>query len=291
MLLPVLMALCAVALVLFFLLLPGESDTAMRSPFWGVNFAHRGLHSQDKSVPENSLAAFTAAIDGEYGIELDVRLTKDGQVVVFHDDTLDRMCGVPGRVDSFTWEQLQEYRLLETEHGIPLLWDVLDLVDGRIPLLIELKMAPGAQRRALCEKTWKILRTYDGDICIESFDPRMVRWFKRHVPGLLRGQLAAHPGAMAKASPIGVVVGLGLANCLGRPHFIAYQYGKKPLTIKLAERFCMRFAWTLRSQEQGDAAEDVNEGVIFEFYQPLPRFAQPPGEPENAPDPDEPYRF
>ncbi len=182
-------------------------------------------------------------------------------------------------------------RLAQTGQGIPLLWDVLDLVNGNAPLIIELKMAPGAQRRQLCESTWKILRTYDGEICVESFDPRMVRWFKRHVPGVLRGQLALRPAGVLKSNPLGALAGLGLLNFVGRPHFIAYQYGKKPLTIKLAERFCMRFAWTLRSQQDSDVAEDVNEGIIFEYYQPLPRFAQPPDEPENAPGLDDDYHF
>jgi len=154
-------------------------------------FAHRGLHTKDKAVPENSLAAFTAAVDAGYGIELDIRLAADGEVVVFHDYTLLRMCGAPGRVADLTLAQLRELKLLDTDQGIPTLWETLYVVKGKVPLLVELKSGP--QHKRLCEEAWKILRTYEGDVCIQSFDPRMVRWYKKHVPGLLRGQLAARP--------------------------------------------------------------------------------------------------
>ena len=97
-----------------FLLAPGASSKRQRAPFWGVNFAHRGLHTRDKSVPENSMEAFRLAAEAGYGIELDVQLSKDGQVVVFHDDTLSRVCGVDGRVDEKTYEELRQLSLF---HG------------------------------------------------------------------------------------------------------------------------------------------------------------------------------
>ncbi len=281
MLLTVLVILCALALLLVFLMLPGESMLDKRRPFWGVNFAHRGLHTQDKSVPENSLLAFTKAVEAGYGIELDLQLSSDGEVMVFHDDDVKRVCGVEGRLDSFSYDELRAMRLHHTNQRIPTLREVLALVGGAVPLIIELKRS--ARNDQLCQESWKILRTYDGDFCIESFDPRMVRWYKKHVPGILRGQLAAPPKEL-NSGAAGVLVGLGLANFLGRPQFIAYQNGPKPISIALEERFAMRVVWTARDAKTAPRLEEENDAVIFEYYTPEPRFKQPPSEEPELPD-------
>ncbi len=275
MLLSVLVLFCVICLVALFLLLPGESDMLQRAPFWGVNHAHRGLHTKDKSIPENSIAAFTGAVDAGYGIEMDLQLTKDGQVVVFHDDDLKRVCGAEGRLDSFTWEELQQYRIEGTQQKIPLLKEVLALVNGQVPLIIEFKTSP--RNDALCESAWKILRQYDGDFCIESFDPRIVRWFKKNVPGILRGQLAATPKHL-NSGIAGFLIGTCLGNFMGRPQFIAYQAGSRPFTVRIAEKFAMKVAWTSRSEADGDALEKENDAVIFEFYEPLAKYKYMPGE-------------
>ena len=282
-----LLVLCAVVLALWFLSFPGESSALQRTPFWGVNHAHRGLHSRDKGVPENSLAAFIAAVDAGYGIELDIQLSKDGEVVVFHDDDLERVCGVSGRVDAFSYEELSSFRLLGTDYGIPHLRDVLKVVDGRVPMIIELKTGP--RNTQLCQSAWRILRQYDGDICIESFDPRIVRWFYRNVPGLLRGQLAAQPSVLG-GDIKAFLIGYGLLHFLSRPHFIAYQKGKRPLLIRVAMQFCMNVVWTLHPEDNVDLLEMQNDAVIFEFYTPAPHYADAPSEPADAPA-DEDFRF
>ncbi len=269
MLVTVLTLLCAIALVFFFLLLPGESSQQQREPFWQQNIAHRGLYSKDQAVPENSLAAFTAAAEEGYGIELDIRLSRDGAVVVFHDDTLERCCKVQARVDETDLDELRTLTLFETSQHIPTLREALEIVDGKVPLVIELKH--GGNHKALCENAWRILRRYDGDICVESFDPRIVRWFQKNVPGLLRGQLAAPPRAL-KQGPKGYAVGWLFTNFLGRPQFIAYQKGPKPLSVRLACRFAMRFAWTARPGDDNRLLQQENDAVIFEHYQPGPYF-------------------
>ena len=180
------------------------------APFYGRNYAHRGLHSRDKSVPENSLTAFRLAAEAGYGIELDIQLSKDGQVVVFHDDTLDRVCGVHGRVDAFTLEELRGMRLCGTDERIPLLTEVFAVVAGRSPFIIELKTGP--RNAELCEKGLALMRAYDGPYCVESFDPRIVGWFKKHAPDLLRGQLAGPPKTYDNMPAAG---GLVLGNLLG----------------------------------------------------------------------------
>ena len=122
------LAVCIVLLWLF--LRPGRYGEAQKQLVYGVNHAHRGLHTKDKTVPENSLPAFRAAAEAGYGVELDIQLSRDGQVVVFHDDTLDRVCGVHGRVDEFTFEELRGMRLCGTQETIPLLTEVFEVMGG-----------------------------------------------------------------------------------------------------------------------------------------------------------------
>ena len=122
--------LCGAAAVLMPLALatPGRATRRQKAPFKGVNFAHRGLHSRDKTVPENSLEAFRLAARAGYGIELDVRLSRDGQVVVFHDDTLARVCGVQKRVDELDYAELKKLKLCGQDAGIPLFSEALEVV-------------------------------------------------------------------------------------------------------------------------------------------------------------------
>ena len=121
-------------------------------PFLGVKWAHRGLHDKKRGIPENSFPAFRAAIEAGDGIELDVHLTKDGQLVVFHDDTFERICE-DGGVEDTSYEEMQKYRLAETKERIPLLSEVLQLVDGKVPLLIEVKL-PNTDTK-ICRKLMK----------------------------------------------------------------------------------------------------------------------------------------
>ena len=250
---------------------PGRCTKEMAEPFKGRYFAHRGLHTKDKSVPENSLAAFDAACEAGYGMELDVQLSKDGQVVVFHDDTLERVCGVEGRVSEYTYEELMNIPLEGTDETIPLLQDVLEVIDGRQPIIVELKS--DENRYKLCSAVMYILASYTGDYCLESFDPAIVRWIKKNMPGVLRGQLSSQPDFFSSVSGI---VKVFLSNCLfgllNRPHFIAYRVGPKPFPVKLTKLLgAVHICWTSRPEDMGgnpkqDAAD--NDSVIFEFYEP-----------------------
>ena len=170
-----------------FLIAPGRRDEGLTAPFYGRNFAHRGLHKMDRSVPENSIPAFDAAARIGYGVELDVRLSADGEVVVFHDDDLKRICGVDARVDELSWDELSTLKLCGTPNHIPLFSEVLAVIDGRCPIIVELKR--GRRHAELCRKTYELLRSYKGRYCVESFDPRIVFWFRRRAPEVLRGHL------------------------------------------------------------------------------------------------------
>lgn len=248
-----------------FLVAPGSITKRQKTPFYGRSFAHRGLHVEDKSVPENSLEAFRLAASAGYGVELDVQLSRDGQVVVFHDDTLDRVCGVHARVDEKSFDELRLLRLCGTEQRIPLLTEALAVINGHGPLIVELKN--GRRNRELCEKTYAILSDYEGQVCIESFNPMIVRWFKKHARDLVRGQLATTMkdyGDTVK-KPTAWLLSHCLMNFLSRPQFIAYRIGFRPLSVRLSEALgAMRFGWTARNER----AERHRDAVIFEFYRP-----------------------
>ena len=147
------------------LILPRLVDRADMSGL-DVDYAHRGLHGGD--VPENSLAAFEKAAEKRYGIELDVQLTKDGVPVVFHDDSLLRVCGVDRLLRDCELSELRQFRLSGSEkETIPTFAEVLELVDGRVPLLVELKTGSAGLVRAVVP----MLDEYNGSFCVESFDP------------------------------------------------------------------------------------------------------------------------
>lgn len=271
-LLLILLFLIILILLFFFLIAPARADARLRTLFSGCCFAHRGLHAKDKSVPENSLAAFRLAVESGYGIELDIRFTKDKQLVVFHDDTLLRMCGTDRRVDSFTYDELQDFRLLDSNERIPLFSEVLSLVDGRIPLLVELKSGP--ENTLLCQHAYDMLQAYQGLYCIESFHPMIVAWFKKNAPQVLRGQLSApipaFQGSLSGFSAF--LLSRLLTNVLARPHFIAYHKGKAPLSVALCQALgAMRAVWTLRDTDYTDTSAELfetNDMIIFEFFRP-----------------------
>ena len=254
---------------LVFLVAPGRASKKDKKPFMYKNFAHRGLHKKDKTVPENSLAAFERASSYGYGMELDVQLSKDGQVVVFHDDTLNRVCGVDSRVDEKTYDELSKISLCGTTQTIPLFSEVLKTVRGRGPLIVELKR--GRRNIELCEKTYALLAEYRGDVCIESFDPFIVAWFRFHAPELLRGQLAMPAGRYENfPKPLAFALSHGLMNFVCRPQFMAYRIGHRPLTVHIAEMLgAMKVAWTSHEPKN----ERGKDAVIFEFYKPSVKFA------------------
>ncbi len=257
-------------LLFVYFTLPGHAKKDKKAQFYGRNIAHRGLYESDQSVPENSLCAFKRAVEHGYGIELDVQLSADGQVVVFHDDTLSRVCGPDKRVDELDYEELRKLPLYGSDERIPLFSEVLQTIGDNTPLIVELKT--GKRNKELCEKTYELLSAYNGVYCIESFDPFIVKWFRFHAHRVLRGQLAQTPGDFVKSGtskPVGFILGNVLFNFLARPHFIAHKQGKKTPAVKFAEKTgAMDVIWTVRGEkDQPDC--DV---IIFEHYRPDIRF-------------------
>ena len=228
------------------------------------DYAHRGLHNH--TIPENSLAAFARACERGIGIELDVQLSRDGVVMVFHDYTLVRMTGAEGKLRELDAADLQKLSLNGTDRTIPTFAQVLELVDGRVPLLVELK---GENLdTSLCEKVADHLKAYKGPYCIESFNPLLVRRMKKCLPGVYGGLLYTNVCRdKKKYSPLNLVITAMLLNAVARPHFIAYnQLDRDSLPVKLTTRLyhAPRFVWTVRSDEEYQRAHDLGEHPIFE---------------------------
>lgn len=236
-----------------------SADAALLS-----DYAHRGLH--DDTVPENSLAAYRLAVEAGHGIELDVQLSRDGTVMVFHDYSLSRMTGHEGNLSDLDADELATLRLAGTDEHIPTFAEVLALVDGRVPLLVELK---GENfDTALCPRVAELLRNYRGNYCIESFNPLLLRDIQKQLPNAFCGLLYTNVVRDKQCrSPIHLALTAMALNCLCRPAFIAYnEMDRDSLPVRLATRLyhARRFVWTIRSRDALQVAHEAAECAIFE---------------------------
>lgn len=246
-------------------------------------YAHRGFH-QKPTVPENSMAAFRRAILEGFGIELDVHLTKDGKLAVIHDSSLKRTCGVDLVIEDLTMEDAQVYFLEQSQERIPALEEVLELVGGRVPLIVELKAgktADGADTTAgLCRETMKALdeyeKRYDGTpgaapalYCVESFSPAAVKWLRKNRPDVIRGQLAANLNREEKMLTWlqDFLLKNLLVNWSGKPDFVAYCFeDREEPALKRYQG--PLFFWTIREYADLLEAEELGAAGIFEKFNP-----------------------
>lgn len=259
-----------VIILYLFAIMPRMINRPDKNQLLNHHYAHRGLHDNESYAPENSMAAFKKAVDAGYGIELDVQLTKDRIPVVFHDETLNRVCGVEGKVRDFTYEELKQFTLLNSSEKIPLFADFLKLVDGKVPLIIEIKAHEKAAN--VCEKADQLIRQYKGVYCVESFDPRVLLWYKKSRPEVIRGQLSSNFNKPGRREPITeFLVHYMLTNFLSKPDFIAYEHLHKR---NLSRMLCcnlfgaLSVAWTIKSQSEMDKARDSFKLFIFEGFIP-----------------------
>ena len=234
----------------------------------GQAFAHRGLHDESRGIVENTMPAFLAARDAGFGIELDIRFSRDMQVVVFHDDDLMRLAGDSRRVRQLTLDELQSLRLLGREQArIPTLRQVLDAVGGEVPLLIELKN--GADNPRLCRALMEHLEDYPGEYLVQSFSPLIVAWFRFHAPGVTRGQLVdALPSYRpAVNGTAGFFMAGLLSNFASRPDFVSYNANAPRFFSPHFQRFMFRTplaAWTVRDPAIAALVARRGEILIFE---------------------------
>lgn len=228
--------------------------------------AHRGLHDQELGIPENSLPAFARAVEQGKAIELDLHATADNRLVVLHDFQLKRMTGVPGIVEEWTLEDLRKLRLQGTDAQIPTLDEVLELVNGRVPLLLEIKSERLGEVGRLEPVLMKRLASYQGEFILEAFNPEVLVWLHRHAPQYIRGQLGNLDDENRQFKFYSRHL---MFNPLSRPDFIAFDIQKIDYKLRLA---CRKhglplLGWTIRTEAELKKADRLCDGVIYEHLE------------------------
>lgn len=225
--------------------------------------AHRGMHNIREGIPENSLKAFERAIDNNYIIELDLHILKDNSVVVFHDDNLKRMTGVDKKIKETTFDEIKNLKLQNTENNIPLFKDVLKLVNGRVPIIIEFKY--DTLTGILEKNTMEILQGYNGRYVIKSFNPMSVYWLKNNYPNIIRGQLSSD----FKDSKMNVIKKLILShmvlNFITKPDFVSYDIRALPnKTVEKYRKHNLVLGWTAGDEKTFRKAQKYCDNTICE---------------------------
>ncbi|WP_167954984.1 glycerophosphodiester phosphodiesterase family protein [Anaerosporobacter faecicola] len=265
---------CSVAgilVILYLLMIMPKLHKSSDEAFQGWMFAHRGLFHEKEGCPENSLPAFRNAIKNAYGIELDVQLTKDDVIVVFHDYSLKRMCGVDRQVRELTYKEISQYTLRNSICKIPTFEEVLHTIQGAVPIIVELKIEHNYEKT--CRLVDAMLSTYKGVYCIESFNPLGLLWYRKHNPKVMRGQLSS---MLIKDKEKGNKILYFflqnlMLNWLAKPDFIAYNYHyRKSLSFQVCSKLYRpyTFAWTVRSEEARKECEGYFQYIIFDHFLP-----------------------
>lgn len=239
-----------------------------------TRYAHRGLHDLSQGRPENSMAAFRAAVEGGFGAELDVHLMADGNLAVVHDSDLSRVCGEKVSIEDLTAADLKDYPLQGTEETIPLLEDVLALFEGKTPLVVELKVERG-NASALTDAAMVVLQGWNGTYCVESFHPGALLRLKEKYPEVIRGQLSQNFMKGGEVNGLALPTRFLLTNLLTtaftRPDFIAYNWKDRgSASLRLMKRLygVHEVAWTVRDRETMEILDGDGVPSIFEKFVP-----------------------
>ncbi len=238
-------------------------------------FAHRGLH--DRDVPENTHAAFEQAIEAGYGIELDVRLSKDGEAVVFHDQRLERLTDVRGPIADQPMAVLSRTQIAGSGETIPSLAAVLALIAGRAPLLVEIK---NEQQRtgALERRVYEVVQSYDGPYAVQSFNPLSTRWFARSAPAMQRGHLVTARTDRGRRRQAAPSPSARVAARMARATYVGYDV--RPLPCRQAAGLRAAgfpvLAWTIRTAAERRAVAAFADNIIFEAF--MPELGTPTGD-------------
>lgn len=261
--------LVALAVTYAFLVMPRSVDVADMD-MQSTDYAHRGLHGKD--TPENSLAAFSKAKDAGYGITLDVALTADGHIVTIRDDGLKRACGISRGISSLSYSQLTALRIKGSNEHIPLLSEVLELIDGHVPILIEIERSPVQFK--LCKQLCELMDTYVGAFSICSMDPEILRFFKKYRPRYARGQIVTRgkqKNTVAKHRIRRFARVRMLTNVISRPDFILTDGNHtNKLAFFLATRVfnAKGFVWNVRSDAQYAICRKKGFYAVFDNIRP-----------------------
>lgn len=252
----------AVVLGVLLCLYPGRRCRRMRMP--APYFAHRGLHA-GTDVPENTPAAFALARQAGFGVELDLRLTADGETAIFHDPVLRRLCGRDDRIETLAADTVGSIPVLGSGQNIPLLRTALASLGGA-PLLCDIKGRGIRDRIRVSRAAWPLLHAYPGEVLIESFDPFVLLWFRIHQPQVRRGLLATTHDRFGLPTAATL-----LFNILTRPDFIAYNCRQHRSVLFLLCRWLYRPAvigWTVTDRLTEEKNRSRYDAFIFEQYDP-----------------------
>lgn len=226
-------------------------------------YAHRGLHGD--GVVENSRAAFEAAIAAGHGVETDVQVSKDGAAMVFHDYELDRLMRKQGLVIDRKAAKLEKIRFKDSDETLPRLTEMLALVDGRAPILIELK-TKSRKVKKLCRSVADALADYQGEAAIMSFNPEIGRWFSKNAPSVVRGLVVTEHDEISLTARVKGAMQRSLSVFRAEPDFLAYDVRDLPSTFadSLREKNVPVVTWTVRTEgERASAAEGADQ-IIYE---------------------------
>lgn len=230
--------------------------------------AHRGVHTKD--IPENSLSAFENALKNNYAIELDVQFTKDKEVVVFHDENLKRMTNDTRNIEDVNYDELKNLRLDNTNEIIPTLEEVLELVDSKVAILIEIKDCKDYIE--LSEKTYEILKGYEGNYAIQSFNPFILEWYKNNASEVIRGQLSGTftEGSESLNSFEKFALKNMLLNFKSKPNYIGYELEGIPKSKleSLRKKGVPIIVWTVKNKEDMEKAYKYSDNITFENFLP-----------------------
>lgn len=236
----------------------------MRSKwFCKYKLAHRGLHNE--KYPENSLGAFENAYKNGFAIELDVRLLKDGTPVIFHDRNTFRMCSIDKDINEITIDELEKFHLSNSKYTIPTLKQVLELVDGKTPIMIELK--PVRKKENIEKITYSLLKNYKGEFAIKSFNPLTMMWFKKHAPEVIRGMLSSYFEGIKLPLLYKLIVKKLYMFHFVKPDFISYSHNDLPNKY-VQKRKVPIIAWTIDSPDMEKEVLQKADNIVFENYIP-----------------------
>ncbi len=233
-------------------------------------FAHRGLHDAEKGIPENSIAAFAAAIEAGYPIELDVQTTRDGKAMILHDADMARMTGVDRNIHDTDVADLGQIRLSGTDESIPSLVEALDLIAGKVPVIVELKSRLD-DVGDMEEEVHGILSGYKGLFAVTSFDARTLTWFRKKQPDWLRGHNIGSR-YLGPYEPWWRRLAWQYLYDVddAQPHFVVYDRRDLPMWITGRWRAGDRplLSYTIRDRAEMDRLAAHVDNIIFEGFRP-----------------------
>ena len=249
-----------------------------------VLYAHRGLW--DDETPENTIPAIRRAVRHGFGVTLDVRPRQDGELMVFHDESLERMCGIRKPLSRCSAHDLHDVRLGRSECTIPSLADALQEIDGKVPLMVEIM--PCSDAESVCRQADALLKNYPGLYSVASFDARVLHWYRRNRPEVYRGQLTKGiPAPLRRNFSWRALLSSSLVqNILSRPDFIAYDPVTSPaFPLRLVRMFHPAMAaWNVRSQDALNSVLASSDTAFFDGFLPTPPDGESSANPDQLPD-------